>query len=181
MDKFKEIFEGNNSAYGIMRRTGEVTDKGKAVAKAQIKREKVVDYLWQDHLDGKDPALGIIPINENNMCRWGCIDIDEYNLDHLNVMRNVKGMGFPLVTFRSKSGGAHLFLFAKEFVPAILMQTKLKAMSEALGYGGSEIFPKQTEILVERGDTGNFLYLPYHGGVRGLRSVSYTHLRAHET
>ena len=169
MDKFKEIFEGNNSAYGIMRRTGEVTDKGKAVAKAQIKREKVVDYLWQDHLDGKDPALGIIPINENNMCRWGCIDIDEYNLDHLNVMRNVKGMGFPLVTFRSKSGGAHLFLFAKEFVPAILMQTKLKAMSEALGYGGSEIFPKQTEILVERGDTGNFLNLPYHGGVRGLR------------
>ena len=214
MDKFKEIFEGNNSAYGIMRRTGEVTDKGKAVAKAQIKREKVVDYLWQDHLDGKDPALGIIPINENNMCRWGCIDIDEYNLDHLNVMRNVKGMGFPLVTFRSKSGGAHLFLFAKEFVPAILMQTKLKAMSEALGYGGSEIFPKQTEILVERGDTGNFLNLPYHGGVRGLRytykaggeaanleefytiydewaqtreqiegitTVSYTHLRAHET
>ena len=88
MDKFKEIFEGNNSAYGIMRRTGEVTDKGKAVAKAQIKRVslKVVDYLWQDHLDGKDPALGIIPINENNMCRWGCIDIDEYNLDHLNVM-----------------------------------------------------------------------------------------------
>ena len=169
MDKFKEIFEGNNSAYGIMRRTGEVTDKGKAVAKAQIKREKVVDYLWQDHLDGKDPALGIIPINENNMCRWGCIDIDEYNLDHLNVMRNVKGMGFPLVTFRSKSGGAHLFLFAKEFVPAILMQTKLKAMSEALGYAGSEIFPKQTEILVERGDTGNFLNLPYHGGVRGLR------------
>ena len=169
MDKFKEIFEGNNSAYGIMRRTGEVTDKGKAVAKAQIKREKVVDYLWQDHLDGKDPALGIIPINENNMCRWGCIDIDEYNLDHLNVMRNVKGMGFPLVTFRSKSGGAHLFLFAKEFVPAILMQTKLKAMSEALGYGGSEIFPKQTEILIERGDTGNFLNLPYHGGVRGLR------------
>ena len=27
---------------------------------------------------------------------------------------------------------------------------------------GSEIFPKQTEILVERGDTGNFLNLPYY-------------------
>ena len=104
LDKFKEIFEGNNSAYGIMRRTGEVTDKGKAVAKAQIKREKVVDYLWQDHLDGTDPALGIIPINENNMCRWGCIDVDQYNLDHLTVMNGVKEMGFPLVTFRSKSG-----------------------------------------------------------------------------
>jgi hypothetical protein len=28
-----------------------------------------------------------------------------------------------------------------------------------LGYEGCEIFPKQTEILVERGDTGNFLNL----------------------
>ena len=42
-------------------------------------------------------------------------------------------------------------------------------MSDVLGYGGSEIFPKQTEILVERGDTGNFLNLPYHGGTTGLR------------
>ena len=39
--KFKEIFEGNNSAYGIMKLTGEVTEKGKAVAKALIKREEV--------------------------------------------------------------------------------------------------------------------------------------------
>jgi len=167
--EFKEIFEGNNSAYGIMKLTGEVTEKGKAVAKALIKREQIADQLWQDHIDGKEPALGVIPINENNECRWGCIDIDVYNVDHLSLMRNIKGLNFPLVTFRSKSGGAHLFLFASEFIPASLMQSKLKAMSESLGYAGSEIFPKQTEILVERGDTGNFLNLPYHGGVRGLR------------
>ena len=42
-------------------------------------------------------------------------------------------------------------------------------MSEALGFGGSEIFPKQTEILIERGDTGNFLNLPYHGDTLGFR------------
>ena len=29
MDKFKEIFEGNKRAYGIMRRTGETTAKVK--------------------------------------------------------------------------------------------------------------------------------------------------------
>jgi len=167
--RFKEIFEGNNSAYGIMKLTGETTEKGKAVSKAFIKRKQITDQLWQDHLEGKDPALGVIPINENNECRWGCIDVDEYNLDHLALMRNIKGLGFPLVTFRSKSGGAHLFLFASEFIPASLMQSKLKAMSEALGYAGSEIFPKQTVIHVDKGDTGNFLNLPYHGGVRGLR------------
>ena len=169
LEKFKNIFEGNNSAYGIMKLTGEVTEKGKAVAKAFIKRAPVTDNLWQDHLDGKDPALGIIPINENNMCKWGCIDVDVYNLDHLVLMRNIKGMGFPLVTFRSKSGGAHLFLFAKEFIPAGLMQSKLKAMAKALDFEGSEIFPKQTEIFMDRGDTGNFLNLPYHEGHKGLR------------
>ena len=169
MQRFKEIFEGNNSAYGIMKLTGEVTEKGKAVARALIKRENVIDQLWSDHIEGKEPALGVIPINENNMCKWGCIDVDVYNLDHLSIMRDIKGMGFPLVTFRSKSGGAHLFLFAKDFIPASLMQSKLKAMAEVLGYAGSEIFPKQTEILAERGDVGNFLNLPYHGGTRGLR------------
>jgi hypothetical protein len=167
--KFKEIFEGNNSAYGQLILSGSTNGKGKADGKAFIKRQPVTDNLWEDHIAGKDPALGVIPINENNECKWGCIDVDVYNVDHLVLMRNIKGLGFPLVTFRSKSGGAHLFLFAKEFIPASLMQSKLKAMADALGYAGSEIFPKQTEILVERGDTGNFLNLPYHGGVRGLR------------
>ena len=169
MQRFKEIFEGNNSAYGIMKLTGEVTEKGKAVARALIKRENVIDELWSDHIEGKEPALGIIPINENNMCKWGCIDVDVYNLNHLELILEIKKMSFPLVTFRSKSGGAHLFLFAKEFIPASLMQSKLKAMAESLGYAGSEIFPKQTEILAERGDVGNFLNLPYNGGTRGLR------------
>ena len=167
--KFKEIFEGNNSAFGQLILSGSTNEKGKADGKAFIKRQPVTDNLWQDHIDGVGPALGVIPINENNDCRWGCIDVDVYNVDHLVLMRNIKGLSFPLVTFRSKSGGAHLFLFASEFIPASLMQSKLKAMAEALGYAGSEIFPKQTEILVDRGDTGNFLNLPYHGGVRGLR------------
>ena len=169
MQKFKEIFEGNKSAYGQLVLTGETTDKGKAKGKAFIKREPIPDTFWQDHLDGKDPALGVIPINEDNMCRWGCIDVDDYKLDHKKLAASVKSHKFPLVMFRSKSGGAHLFLFTKDLITALLMQNKLKMMSEALGFGGSEIFPKQTEILVERGDTGNFLNLPYHGGIRGLR------------
>ena len=90
MDKFKEIFEGNNSAYGIMKKTGETTAKGKAVAQARIKRELVTDNLWKAHLEGEDPALGIIPINEDNMCRWGCIDVDTYDLDHKKVMEEIK-------------------------------------------------------------------------------------------
>ena len=79
----------------------------------------------------------------------------------------VWNLKLPLIVCRSKSGGAHVFLFTKENIPASLMQSKLKQMSIILGYEGSEIFPKQTEILVDRGDTGNFLNLPYYNEMKG--------------
>ena len=122
-----------------------------------------------NHLEGKGPALGIIPITEDNDCRWGCIDIDEYNFDHTSLIKSIRNNKLPLIVCRSKSGGAHVFLFTKENIPASLMQSKLKQMAIILGYEGSEIFPKQTEILVERGDTGNFLNLPYYNEMKGLR------------
>ena len=168
MDKFKSIFLGLEIAYGQYQ-PGERGENGKQKGKAFIVRGDVTDSLWSNHLEGKGPALGIIPITEDNSCRWGCIDIDEYNFDHLSLIKSIRKLNLPLIVCRSKSGGAHVFLFTKENIPASLMQSKLKQMSIILGYEGSEIFPKQTEILVERGDTGNFLNLPYYNEMKGLR------------
>ena len=154
MDKFKSIFLGLEIAYGQYQ-PGERGDNGKQKGKAFIVRGQVTDELWSNHLAGKGPALGIIPITEDNSCRWGCIDIDEYNFDHTSFIKSIRDHKLPLIVCRSKSGGAHVFLFTKENIPASLMQSKLKEMAIILGYEGSEIFPKQTEILVERGDTGN--------------------------
>ena len=167
-EKFKEIFSGLQSAYGQYQK-GERGENGKQKGKAFIVRKQITDNLWEDHLNGVDPALGIIPINEHNNCKWGCIDIDQYNLNHKELINKIRSLKLPLIVFRSKSGGAHVFLFTKEFIPASLMQTTLKKISDVLGYSGVEIFPKQTEILVERGDTGNFLNLPYHNQTKGLR------------
>jgi hypothetical protein len=64
------------------------------------------------------------------------------------------------MVFNSKSGGAHVFLFTKDFVPAKLMRDRLISISAVLGYGGAEVFPKQIE-LKSKDDTGNFLNLPY--------------------
>ena len=61
-------------------------------------------------------------------------------------------------TCRSKSGGAHIFLFTKDFVPAKLMRDKLMSVSAVLGFGNAEVFPKQIE-LKSQDDTGNFLKL----------------------
>ena len=168
MDKFKSIFSGLEIAYGQYQ-PGERGDNGKQKGKAFIVRGQVTDELWSNHLEGKGPALGIIPITENNDCRWGCIDIDEYNFDHTSLIQSIRNLNLPLIVCRSKSGGAHVFLFTKEFISAALMQSTLKKIAKVLGYEGSEIFPKQTEILVERGDTGNFLNLPYYNNTKGLR------------
>ena len=168
MKQFKQIFSGLEIAYGQYQ-PGERGSNGKQKGKAFIVRKNVTDDLWKNHLEGKGPALGIIPITESNDCRWGCIDIDEYDLNHLSLIQSIRSFNFPLIVCRSKSGGAHIFLFTKENIPASLMQSKLKQFAKALGYEGSEIFPKQTEILVERGDTGNFLNLPYHNQMKGLR------------
>ena len=167
--KFKNIFEGLKIAYGQYQKGDVAANGDKQKGKAFIVRKNVSDDLWEKHLQGKGPALGIIPIREDNTCRWGCVDIDSYNLDHGSLIQSIRHLNFPLIVCRSKSGGAHVFLFTKEFIAASLMQSTLKKIAKVLGYEGSEIFPKQTEILVERGDTGNFLNLPYYNGTNGLR------------
>jgi hypothetical protein len=169
INKFKNIFEGSFSAYGQTRKTNEYDERGKHKTKSFIVKQAVTDKMWQDHLNGVDPALGIIPINQDNKCKWACIDIDIYNLKHQDLIDKIKLEKLPLTVFRSKSGGAHVFLFAKEFVPAALLRGKLKDIAASLGYARSEIFPKQNQVKAERGDTGSFLNLPYHNVNQTLR------------
>ena len=167
--KFKDIFEGSYNAYGQTRKTEEYDERGKHKTKSVIVKQPVTDDMWADHLLGKDPALGIIPINEDSKCKWACIDIDVYNLNHKELIDKIKLNKLPLVVFRSKSGGAHVFLFAEEFIPAALFRNKLKDIAAMLGYARSEIFPKQNHINKERGDVGSFLNLPYHNVNQTLR------------
>ena len=161
MKEFVELFTGLQRAHGCTYVDKKGADGLKVKGKSFVKREPVVEQLWQNHLNGIEPSLGIIPINEDNKCRWGCIDVDKYdNLDHKNIVNKISGYGIPLSVCRSKSGGAHIFLFTTEFVPAKLMRDKLMSISAILGFGNAEVFPKQIE-LKSQDDTGNFLNLPY--------------------
>ena len=160
---FKAIFSGLDIAYGTYRIDSSRVD-GKQAGNAVVVRKPPTDDLWTKHLEGVEPSLGIIPIRADNSCIWGCIDIDQYPLDHVGLIKKVRSLELPMVVCRSKSGGAHVFLFTKEPIAAAEMQRFLKAAAALLGEAGREIFPKQAEILVDRGDTGNFLNLPYFGG-----------------
>jgi len=166
--KFSSIFDGLKEAYGTYR-IEKTQSNGKNTGKAGIVREPRNAGLWEGHLSGKGNSIGIIPINAENMCKWGCVDIDQYPLDHKVLLEKIRKLKLPLVVCRSKSGGAHCFLFCKDWVEAKDMQKSLKSVAAALGYGESEIFPKQIKLHLDRGDVGNFLNLPYYNAEDGLR------------
>ena len=54
MKKFKEIFEGLNSAYGQYIPSNIYSTNGKQKGKPFTVKKQVTDALWQSHLDGKD-------------------------------------------------------------------------------------------------------------------------------
>ena len=164
IERFKNIFTGLERAHGVTYVDKKGADGQKIKGKSFVTREYVTDDMWSKHLQGTEPSLGIIPITDDNTCRWGCIDIDSYaGFDHKKLIDKIKSLNLPLLVFRSKSGGAHVFLFTAVFVEAKLMRDKLLSISAVLGYGGSEVFPKQVE-LKSQDDTGNFLNLPYFNG-----------------
>lgn len=168
VEKFASIFDGLAEAYGYFKISGR-TASGKNTGKAGIIRGPRTMRLYEEHLSGSGTGLGIIPINADNMCKWGCIDVDQYPLDHKLLVEKINTLKLPLVVCRSKSGGAHCFLFSKEWVAASDMQNSLRNIAAAIGYGNSEIFPKQIKLHLDRGDVGNFLNLPYYNDMEGLR------------
>ena len=169
VQKFIDIFKGLQRAHGCTYVEKKNIDGTKIKGQSFVKRDPVIEILWQNHLKGIEPSLGIIPINENNKCKWGCIDVDSYaGFDHKKLLKQIKNLKLPLITFRSKSGGAHIFLFTTAPVDAALIRKRLISIGSILGFGSSEVFPKQIE-LKSKDDTGNFLNLPYFNSDKTTR------------
>jgi hypothetical protein len=165
--KFMAVFEGSSTAHG-QTTIGNVRKNGKTDAKSFIVKEPLTIDLVRDHLNGTR-GIGSIPITSENNCKFGVLDIDTYPIDHADIAKRCKTMKLPFVVCRSKSGGAHLFLFLKEYYPAVDIRDYLGEMAAALGHSNCEIFPKQDQILIDRGDVGNFINLPYFDADNSLR------------
>lgn len=163
------LFEGLKRAHGTYKVEGVEAEAGGKISirpSAATLMEPVTLQLWEQHLAG-ERSLGIVPIDDEATCCFGAIDVDVYSgLSHEALCKKVREFGMPLVVARSKSGGAHLYLFTAERIPAAVMRAKLSELSAALGYGTAEIFPKQTRLLSDRGDAGSWINMPYFGGER---------------
>lgn len=158
------LFAGATRSHGTYSEEDpEVGGKKTIKRTAKTIREPVTVALWRQHLAGTRP-LGIVSIREDDNCLWASVDIDVYTLDLSEIVRMLDAAGIPAIVCRTKSGGAHVYMFFSEPVPAAEVVPRLRELAAFLGHGDSEIYPKQTTVLAARGDLGSWLNMPYFGG-----------------
>lgn len=167
----RKLFHGLQRAHGVYDLTGEVSPKGKAQGKASTHATPVTPELWYQHLEG-ERGLGIVPIMDDATCGFGAIDIDQYPLDLPELERKIRSLHLPLVVCRTKSGGAHCYLFLKYPVRADLVRRKLAEWSIAIGFPSVEVYPKQ-DAMGGEADVGNWINLPYFDVENTLRYGIY--------
>lgn len=156
--KLVNLFDGLDRAHGQFIITG-VKGSGKIEGRATTVLGRATDTHWLEHLQGT-MGVGVVPIKDDGTVVWGAIDIDVYPIDFKKIYDKIEQLKLPLVICRTKSGGAHVFLFGSEPLPAALVRSKLMVYAAALGYPKVEIFPKQIR-LASRNDVGNWLNMPY--------------------
>jgi hypothetical protein len=167
-ERFFKRFAGLERAHGYYRPDGTERADGKNNGHAETPKTAVTIEMWAGHLNGVY-GVGIIPIRDDATCVWGAIDVDLDKEPNLTVLaKEVHRLELPLIVCRSKSGGAHLYLFCSEPAPATLVRGKLMEWCVALGYSGVEVFPKQTRLAGPR-DFGNWINMPYFGGEASAR------------
>jgi hypothetical protein len=159
LDDFIHIFTGNTSAHGEFIPGSPANPGEKQEGQAFSKVETVEYSLYEKHLSG-EKGLGIVPVRQDGTCSFAVLDVDIYDSDHSAIVRAVHKHHIPLLPFRSKSGGLHLYLFletvyeARKIVAIMNAYRKLFQLKKS-----TEIFPKQS--IVDDGKVGSWINIPY--------------------
>ena len=163
-ESFFNLFKGSDIAHGCSLLTGTSSSKGKVEAKSWTEKKPATVETWQQHLDGT-MGLGVLPIDSRNEVHWGAIDVDEYSIEPKAVCQLLASQGLPVQVCLTKSSGIHLYVFLAEPVPAKTMIDVMEAIAGHLGFGASEIFPKQAAITQtgRAPDFGSWINMPYFG------------------
>ena len=165
---FKALFSGYSQAHGTFEINETDPQTGKKKGNARTIRRGATLQEWEEHLAGGPKGLGTIPLIDDGVSvTWAAIDIDVCEIDLTGLDAKVRELDLPLVVCRSKSGGAHGYLFLVAPAPAKNVVEALANWAAALGHPDVEIFPKQTrrEVDEKTGNPrpGNWINLPYHG------------------
>lgn len=156
------LFAGFSGAHIRFRPEG-VDHRGKRKGKYVTVHSAAGIEEWEQHIAGV-AGLGIIPLLDDGCSvLWAAIDIDDLAVDHVALAAKVDQIGLPLIICRSKSGGAHAYIFFAEPEDASETADLLGMWIRTLGVSHAEIFPKQRR-RIDPSDVGSALNMPYFGG-----------------
>ena len=173
-DRFFDLFQGSDRSHGVYQAKLEVVSGTKNEGEARTVQAPPTAELWERHLRGVI-GLGIVPVRSDGTCVWAAVDVDDYRLDLPALVTKVKSARLPILVVRTKSGGAHLFIFFSSAVAAADARAILKKFIKRLRlrsiHAGTEtdceIFPAQDRLGEQ--NLGNWLNMPYQAGERSLR------------
>ena len=162
------IFRGNIHNYGLHDYNFTKKNEKEEGQNVTVKNKLLTAEIFKQHLNGQK-GLGLIPINEENKCCFTVIDVDLYDEDFSTYIEAIENNNFPLVPFKSKSGGLHIYIFFKNWINIrsgidiinkfitllgidLLIKRKLNKVVE--------VFPKQYKLNI--GDVGSWINIPYY-------------------
>ena len=142
------------------------TKPGKVIYKYNFKKQPITKAAFIEHLTTGSRVVTIGQLNTHNQCKWGVIDIDDYNSAFVDsVKQKIYSNKYPLNIVQSASGGLHLYLYSQEPISGALMRNALVYYKDQLGLKpNTEIFPKQSELTKDN-PYGNMIKLPYPSGI----------------
>lgn len=163
VQRFFQLFKGKNNTYVKNELPKEKPQAGEKIKTKITNNEGKVDKdLLSHHLEG-DFGVGICPVNAEGKCYFGVLDIDYYKSKIRKVLQFIREYQLPLLPFRSKSGGLHVYLILSKSVSAKTMRETLNLISYYFcldiiyGKGKVEVFPKQDKAE----GFGSSVTLPY--------------------
>lgn len=161
--RFTQLFRGKTNTYVKNELPKEKPEAGQKIKTKITNNEgKVDENLLLNHLEGKF-GVGICPVNAEGKCFFGVLDIDYYKPKIKRVLHFIREYQLPLLPFRSKSGGLHVYLMMSKAVSAKTMRELLSQISyyfsldTLYGKGKVEVFPKQDKAE----GFGSSVTLPY--------------------
>lgn len=160
--RFLAAFQPAPHVHGVYTTFGNAEPGKKWKGKAESVAGAVTIEMVERHLTGIQ-RLGFAPLHENGTVFFAAIDIDQYDIDLLALAKKVRRLMLPLVLCRTKSGGAHLYIFFETPKPAVAVRERLSDWSAVLYPKGKvEIFPKQNKLNADT-SSGNWINVPYFG------------------
>jgi hypothetical protein len=163
VQRFTLLFKGKTNTYVRNELPKEKPEAGQKIKTKITNNEGTVDKsLMMKHLNG-DFGVGICPVNAEGKCFFGVLDIDYYKSKIKRILHFIKEYQLPLLPFRSKSGGLHVYLMVSKPVSAKSMRETLNqivyyfSLDTLYGKAKVEIFPKQEKAE----GFGSSVTLPY--------------------